>query len=67
MEARVFGDDMRHWKGKIFGPVSTHQTQRRETQMICTRKQHIITERYMINSIAKISIFVFFNQFWFIQ
>ena len=21
--ARTVGDDMRHWKGKIFGPVST--------------------------------------------
>lgn len=22
VEARVMGDDLRHWKGKIFGPVS---------------------------------------------
>ena len=22
VEAKVFGDDIRHWKGKIFGPVS---------------------------------------------
>ena len=23
VEARVVQDDLRHWKGKIFGPVST--------------------------------------------
>ena len=23
VEAKVVGDDLRHWKGKIFGPVST--------------------------------------------
>ena len=22
VEAKVIGDDLRHWKGKIFGPVS---------------------------------------------
>jgi len=22
VEAKVVGDDLRHWKGKIFGPVS---------------------------------------------
>jgi len=22
VEARIVGDDLRHWKGKIFGPVS---------------------------------------------
>ena len=22
VEAKVMGDDLRHWKGKIFGPVS---------------------------------------------
>ena len=24
VEAKVVGDDLRHWKGKIFGPVSIH-------------------------------------------
>ena len=22
VEAKVIGDDLRHWKGKVFGPVS---------------------------------------------
>jgi len=26
VEAKVMGDDIRHWKGKIFGPVSKHTT-----------------------------------------
>ena len=25
VEAKVVGDDLRHWKGKIFGPVSNPQ------------------------------------------
>ena len=24
VEAKVMGDDLRHWKGKIFGPVSSN-------------------------------------------
>ena len=27
VEAKVIGDDLRHWKGKVFGPVSLPLTQ----------------------------------------
>lgn len=26
--AKVVGDDLRHWKGKIFGPVSNNDAQK---------------------------------------
>ena len=31
VEARVMGDDLRHWKGKIFGPVSKNFKMNRES------------------------------------
>jgi ubiquitin-protein ligase len=27
VEAKVVGDDLRHWKGKVFGPVSRQLSQ----------------------------------------
>lgn len=45
VEAKIVGDDIRHWKGKIFGPVSINSKWYKSSKNIWVKNQkHSLTQ-----------------------